>query len=249
MQAVEIKKDIYWVGAIDWGVRDFHGYSTPEGTTYNAYLAIDNKIALFDAVKKPYGKELLKNISQIVNPEKIDYLVVNHVEPDHSSGLPEVLEAIKPEKIFCSAAGNKALLSHYHREDWPYEVVKTGDTISLGSKTVKFIETKMVHWPDSMMSYIPEDKLLISQDGFGQHWASSERFDDEVDFSETNVSVKKILCKYSLAVFAYNFEIAGQYCRYGFGHRYDCSRPWAYLAHQPVQNHRCIQGMVPTKDY
>ena len=191
MQATEIKKNIYWVGAVDWDVRDFHGYSTPQGTTYNAYLIKDEKIALFDTVKRDFAKDLLDHISQITEPEKIDYIIINHVELDHSSGLPEIIDIIKPEKIFCSANGKKALIAHFHREDWPYEVVKSGDKISLGEKTVTFIETKMLHWPDSMFSYIAEDKLLISQDAFGQHWATSERFDDEVDFSDLYYQSKK----------------------------------------------------------
>ena len=120
----------------------------------------------------------------MTEPEKIDYIIVNHVEMDHTGCLPEMIELIKPEKVFCSPMGHKALLAHFHREDWPYEIVKSGDSISLGEKTVQFLETKMLHWPDSMFSYIPEDKLLISSDGFGQHWATSERFDDEVNMEE-----------------------------------------------------------------
>jgi flavorubredoxin len=184
MRTVEIKENVFWVGAIDWDVRDFHGYSTEKGTTYNSFLVRDEKTALFDTVKKPFGGELLDRIRKITSPEKIDYLVVNHVEMDHSGSLPEVIEEVKPEKVYCSAMGKKALLEHFHRPDWPYEVVKTGDSISLGRKSVKFIETRMLHWPDSMFSYIPEDRLLISSDAFGQHWATSERFDDEVDAGE-----------------------------------------------------------------
>ncbi len=181
MKPVEIKDSVYWVGAVDWDMRDFHGYSTPLGTTYNAYLVIDEKVTLFDTVKKPFKDALLRNIKSLIDPGKIDYLVVNHVEMDHSGALPEVLREIKPEKIFCSAMGKDALLEHYHREDWPYEVVKSGQTISLGKKTLQFLETRMLHWPDSMFSYLQEDRLLISSDGFGQHWATSERFDDEVN--------------------------------------------------------------------
>jgi flavorubredoxin len=184
MQAKEIKPNVYWVGAVDWNIRDFHGYSTYKGTTYNAFLVKDEKIALFDSVKKPFVGDLLKRIKTLVEPTKIDYIMVNHVEMDHSGSLPEVIELVKPEKVFCSEMGKKALLDHYHREDWPYEVVKTGQTVSLGSKTVQFLETRMLHWPDSMFSYLPEDRLLISSDAFGQHWATSERFDDEVDEAE-----------------------------------------------------------------
>ena len=111
--------------------------------------------------------------------------MVNHVEMDHSGSVPDIVELIGPEKVVCSPMGKKALLDHYNRADWPYEVVETGQTLKLGKKTVSFLETRMLHWPDSMMSYIPEDKLLLSSDGFGQHWATSERFDDEVDASRT----------------------------------------------------------------
>jgi len=181
---VKVKDGINWVGAVDWSVRDFHGYLTQKGTTYNAFLVMDEKIALFDTVKKSFKGDLLHNIYKVIDPKKIDYLIVNHVEPDHSGALPEMIEVIKPEKVFCSARGKKALIDHYHREDWPYEVVGTGAEISLGKRKVMFIETRMLHWPDSMFSYLKEDALLISSDAFGQHWATSERFNDEVDASE-----------------------------------------------------------------
>jgi len=184
MQPVEIMKDIFWVGAIDWCVRDFHGYSTPKGTTYNAYLVKDEKIALFDTVKKPFTRNLVENIGKIIDPKQIDYLVVNHVEMDHSGAIPEIIELIQPEKVFCSPMGKKALIEHFGREDWPFEVVESGRSISLGKNTVDFLETRMLHWPDSMMSYLREQRLLLSSDGFGQHWATSERFDDEVNLSE-----------------------------------------------------------------
>jgi len=184
MTPVEIKKDIHWVGAVDWNIRDFHGYSTPKGTTYNSYLVLDDKVALFDTVKKPFKNALMHNIRSLIEPRKVDYLIVNHVEMDHSGCVPEIIEELQPEKVVCSAMGKKALLEHYHREDWPYEVVASGQTISLGKKNVQFLETRMIHWPDSMMSYLPEDRLLISSDGFGQHWATSQRFDDELDSHE-----------------------------------------------------------------
>ena len=184
MKTIEVASNVHWVGVVDWDLRDFHGYSTPKGTTYNSFLVTDSKTALFDTVKAPLVASHLDQIARVIDPNQIDYIVVNHVEMDHSGGLPAVIDAVKPEKIICSANGKKALLAHFHREDWPYEVVKTGDTISLGEKSVKFIETRMLHWPDSMFSYIENDRLLISSDAFGQHWGTSERFDDEVDSSE-----------------------------------------------------------------
>ena len=183
MSNTELAKGIYSVGAIDWDVRDFHGYSTYRGTTYNAFLIVDKKVTLFDTVKRSHLDELLRNIRAIIDPAKIDYLVVNHVEMDHSGSLPEMMEIIKPEKLFCSPMGQKAILEHFHREDWPYEVVKTGSEISLGKRTIQFLETRMLHWPDSMFSYIKEDGILFSSDAFGQHYATSELYDDEVDLS------------------------------------------------------------------
>ncbi len=204
MQSIEIKNNIFWVGAVDWDVRDFHGYSTPDGSTYNAFLLKDEKTVLFDTVKKGFKEDHLKHLSQVIDPEQIDYIVVNHVEMDHTGCLPEIMEIARPEKLICSSQGKKALLAHFHREDWPYEVVKTGDEISTGTKTIKFIETRMLHWPDSMFSYIPEEKLLISQDAFGQHWATGERFNDQVNASELRYQAAKyyanILLPYSSMV-------------------------------------------------
>lgn len=184
MSTTELAKGIYSVGAIDWDVRDFHGYSTYKGTTYNAFLIVDEKVTLFDTVKRTHLDQLLRNIKKIIDPAKIDYLVVNHVEMDHSGSLPEIMEIVKPEKLFCSPMGQKAILDHFHREDWPFEVVKSGTEVSIGKRTIHFLETRMLHWPDSMFSYIKEDGILFSSDAFGQHYASSERFDDEVDLSQ-----------------------------------------------------------------
>ena len=180
MKKIELAENVYWVGAVDWVTRDFHGYSI-NGTTYNAYLIIDEKITLIDTVKRPYTSDLLHRIRNIIDPAKIDYLVVNHVEMDHSGALPEVIEAIKPEKVFCSKMGHKALLQHFHQPDWPYHVVTPGEEVSLGKRTLSFLETRMLHWPDSMFTYLKEDEILFTSDAFGEHLATSERFDDEVN--------------------------------------------------------------------
>jgi flavorubredoxin len=180
----KISEDLYWVGVVDWGLRDFHGYSTENGSSYNAFVMTDKKNVLFDAVKAPFSEEMMERISDLLPVDKIDYIVVNHVEMDHSGALPLIIDRIKPEKIICSAKGKEALLSHFKRSDWPYHVVKTGDVVSTGKYNISFIETPMLHWPDSMFSYVPEKKLLISSDAFGQHWATSQRFDTEVDFGE-----------------------------------------------------------------
>ncbi len=184
MRKTELAKGIYSVGAIDWDVRDFHGYSTYKGTTYNAFLIVDEKVTLLDTVKRSHMDELLRNIKAIIDPAKIDYLVVNHVEMDHSGSLPEMMDIINPEKLFCSPMGKKAIIDHFHREDWPYEVVKSGTEVSLGKKTIQFIETRMLHWPDSMFTYLKEDGILFSSDAFGQHFATGELFDDEADLAE-----------------------------------------------------------------
>jgi len=191
MQVYEIKKEVYWVGAVDWLVRDFHGYSTYRGSTYNAYLMLDEKNVLFDTVKHDLCSDLAHRIRTVIDPEKIDYIVVNHVEMDHTGSLPEIIDMVKPEKIICSKMGHKNRLDHFHRPNWPYHVVKDGETIHVGKRSIHFMETKMLHWPDSMFSYVPEEKLLIAQDAFGQHLGTSERFDDEVDLSELMCQAKK----------------------------------------------------------
>jgi flavorubredoxin len=176
---VELAPGVYWVGVIDWNLRDFHGYQTEAGSTYNAYLIIDEKITLIDTVKKELVPEMMGRVAAVVPLEKIDYIVSNHVEMDHSGGLPETVARVKPEKIFCSPHG-KAGLSRHYKQDWPFVEVKTGDDLSLGKRTLTFLETPMLHWPDSMMTYLKEDQILFSSDAFGAHLASSERFDDQV---------------------------------------------------------------------
>ncbi len=180
MKPLEIEKDIYWVGAVDWNIRDMHGYLTPHGTTYNAFLIVDEKIALIDTTKKGFVDELLHSISQIVEPRKIDCVISNHTEMDHSGGLPRVMHRIGEDKpLYCSKMGLKNLPRHF-RQRWNYQPVDDGGELSLGKRTLSFLETRMLHWPDSMFTYVKEDRLLFSSDAFGQHYASLERFDDEV---------------------------------------------------------------------
>jgi len=176
---VKVTDDVYWVGAIDWSIRDFHGYFTGRGSTYNAYLIMADKITLVDTVKAPFKDELFSRIASVVALEKIDYILSNHSEMDHSGSLPEAIAAISPEKVFASTMGVKALSEHFQidRDILP---LKDGDTLSLGNRTLTFLETRMLHWPDSMVSYLVEEQLLFSQDGFGMHLASSQRFADEI---------------------------------------------------------------------
>ncbi len=177
--AVDLVPGVYWVGAIDWTIRDFHGYRTEAGSTYNAYLIVDDKVTLVDTVKKGFIPEMMTRIRDIIDPEKITYIISNHVEMDHSGSLAEVVDRVRPEKIFCSPQGKAGLRRHF-KADWPFVEVKTGDELSLGRYNLAFLETPMLHWPDSMMTYLKEEQVLFSSDGFGAHLASSERFDDQL---------------------------------------------------------------------
>jgi anaerobic nitric oxide reductase flavorubredoxin len=176
-----LKDGVNWVGVVDWNLRDFHGYVVNRGSTYNAYLIQDEKTALIDTVKNMFTDELVQNITELTSFEKIDYIIVNHVEMDHSSSLPAVSKLAKKARIFASQRGKEALIDHYGPEFERVETVKTGDELKLGKKTLRFVEAPMLHWPDSMFTYVVEDKILMPNDAFGQHLASSERFDDEVD--------------------------------------------------------------------
>jgi flavorubredoxin len=179
LNAIEIKPDIYWVGAIDWGVRDFHGYVTQHGTTYNNYLILDEHITLIDTVKYDFSQVTIDNIKALIDPSKIVNLVINHIEPDHVSSIDRVMALIPDATIYITEKGKKGLDRHYDTSTWNFRIVKTGDTLNTGNHTLLFLETPMLHWPDSMMTYVKEAKLLISQDAFGQHIATSARFDDE----------------------------------------------------------------------
>lgn len=180
MKPVEIAKGIYNVGVKDWNIRDFHGCSVEQGTTYNAYLIVDEKITLIDTVKKDFTDQLINNIATIVDPQKIDLVISNHTEMDHSGGLPRVMHKIGEDKpVYCSKLGHKNLVLHF-RQPWNYHAVENGEELSLGKRTLTFLETRMLHWPDSMFSYVKEDKILFSSDAFGQHYAGSENFDDEI---------------------------------------------------------------------
>jgi len=208
IQTVQISEGIYWVGVVDWNLRDFHGYETPKGGTYNSYLIIDEKITLIDTVKAPFFEEMLSRISQIVDPSKIDYIVSNHVEMDHSSSLPAMMEVVPKAKVFCSAKGKKGLFEHYREmgfEKWDIQVVKTGDEISIGKRTMQFIEVVMLHWPDSMHTYLKEDRILFSNDAFGQHIATSERFEDQVEgvMEDAEIYYANILMPFGKQVLGY----------------------------------------------
>ncbi len=181
MAKVELANGIYWVGVVDWNIRDFHGYITRRGSSYNAYLIQDEKTVLIDTVKSTFCDELVRNVKEFVDLEKLDYIIVNHVEMDHSSSLPTVAKLAKNATILSSERGKDALIEHYGHDFDRVKTVKSGDELKLGNRTLKFLEAPMLHWPDSMFTYVLEDHILMPNDAFGQHIASGERFDDQVD--------------------------------------------------------------------
>ena len=180
MSKTELAEGVYWIGAIDWNIRNFHGYSTHVGTTYNAYLVVDEKVALIDTVKAPFYRELKARVEQLVPFADIDYVVSNHVEMDHSGSLPMVMQAAKNARLITLEKFGENGLSKTFHSKWPTIAVKEGSELKLGKRTLTFIPTPMLHWPDSMCTYLAEDRILFSMDAFGQHLATSKRFDDEV---------------------------------------------------------------------
>ncbi|MCX7806120.1 MAG: flavodoxin domain-containing protein [Planctomycetota bacterium] len=176
---------VYWVGVVDWSIRHFHGYelSVHRGTTYNAYLVVDEKIALVDTVWGPYRDRLIENIRQVTDPSKIDIVVVNHSEPDHSGALPLVMHWAPKAEVVVSKRGMDSVPGHYH-ERWNFRAAGTGDRISLGRRELVFVEAPMLHWPDSMFTYLTGSNILMPNDAFGQHYATDFRFNDQVDRNE-----------------------------------------------------------------
>jgi anaerobic nitric oxide reductase flavorubredoxin len=185
MMAFKIKENIVWIGKIDWELRKFHGeeYSTHRGSSYNSYLVKDEKIALIDTVWGKFSSEFVANLKKEIPIEKIDFIIANHAESDHSGALPELMHHIPDAPIYCTSNGVNSLKGHYH-QDWNFHVVETGDKLSLGSKDLIFIEAQMLHWPDSMMCYLTNDNILFSNDAFGQHIASELMYNDLVDQAE-----------------------------------------------------------------
>lgn len=185
MNKLEIVEGVYWVGAINWNARSLLGdnYVTHHGTTYNAYLIMDEKITLVDTVHGQFTGEMMACIKEIVDPARIEYVVCNHIETDHSGALPALMKIIPQAKVFCTLRAKEGLLKHYppQADNWNFSTVKTGDEINIGKKTLRFIEASMLHWPDTMFTYIEKDALLLPNDAFGQHYASSQRFADEVE--------------------------------------------------------------------
>ncbi|WP_457550248.1 FprA family A-type flavoprotein [Archaeoglobus sp.] len=179
---MEIDRNVYWVGILDFPERDFHNFTTHRGLTYNSYLILDEHVTVVDGVKHKYVKDQIRKIERYVDPKKIEYVVVNHIEPDHSSGLPELAKIANPTFVCTKKA--KEGLEKYYNADWNFKIVRSGDELKIGENTLRFIETPMLHWPDSMMTYMVERRILFSMDAFGQHVASEERFDEDLGIEE-----------------------------------------------------------------
>ncbi len=203
MKAKKIKEGIYWVGAIDWNLRNFHGYLTQRGSTYNSYLIIDEKITLVDTVKEQFTDEMIERISSVIDPSRIDYIICNHVEMDHSGAIPRMMEIAPNAKVITSPKGESGLRDHY-KKDFNYKAVESGTVLNLGKRSIHFILTPMVHWPDNMIGYMPEDKILFSNDAFGQHLASAERFDDEYPF---DIAMQEARKYYANIVLPYSKQV------------------------------------------
>ncbi|MCB5285126.1 MAG: FprA family A-type flavoprotein [Candidatus Cloacimonetes bacterium] len=203
MKAYKLRDNIWWVGGIDWDLRNFHGYLTQRGSTYNAYLIIDEKVTLIDNVKYYLYDEMLARISDVIDPARIDVIVQNHVEMDHSSGMPMLMKLIPNAKIYTNANGIKGLKMHYG-QDWNFEQIKSGDSINIGQRDLSFLTTPMVHWPDNQVTYCPQEKILFSNDAFGQHIASSERLAADYPFNIVMEEAKKY---YANIVLPYSSQV------------------------------------------
>nr|WP_303714199.1 FprA family A-type flavoprotein [Methanoculleus marisnigri] len=190
MMATELAPGVHWVGAIDWNLREYHGYTLP-GTTYNAYLVRGEKTALIDGAYAGFEGEVLGRVGSVCDPGEIDFLVVNHIEMDHSGTLPAFVRRMPDIPIYCTERARAGLARHYDTTGWNIRVVKTGDTLDLGGKTLTFLEAPMLHWPDSMFTYLAEDAILFPNDAFGQHVASAARFDDQLGRDAAMAHAKK----------------------------------------------------------
>ena len=213
MTLATLRENIHWVGAVDWAIRDFHSYETERGATYNAYLVQDERTALIDTVKGPFAEELLRNVASLADPASVDYIVCNHAELDHSGALPQVMQAMPQATLLCDKKCAAALAAHFDTSAWKIRVVANGETVSLGRRTLRFIETPMVHWPESMFTYVPEERLLFSMDAFGQHYACSARLAGagriETIMDEARTYYANIVMPYGKAVLSCLERIAG----------------------------------------
>lgn len=190
--AKQITDKVSWVGKVDWELTRFHGdeYSTHRGSSYNSYLIRDEKVALIDTVWLPYDREFVSRLKQEINLNDIDYIIMNHSEIDHSGALPELMREIPDTPIYCTKKGEAIIRGHYH-QDWNFVNVKTGDTLSLGKSTLTFVEMTMLHWPDSMLTYMDGDNILFSNDAFGQHFASESLYNNTVNQADLMYEAEK----------------------------------------------------------
>ncbi|MGL4594678.1 MAG: FprA family A-type flavoprotein [Thermoguttaceae bacterium] len=202
--STQLVQNIDWIGYVDWNIRDFHSFDTNRGATYNSYLIRDEKTAVIDAVKAPFVENLLGNIAEKTPLDSVDYVVCNHAEPDHAGGLPELLKNLPNAILLCNAKCKEALAGYFDISQWKIQIVLPNESVSLGNKTLQFLNTPMVHWPESMFTYIPEDRILFSMDAFGQHLATSARFDDEYDLSTILQEAK---CYYANIVTPYSKQV------------------------------------------
>ena len=184
MKPVKIAENVHWIGVVDWTIRDFHGYETKRGSTYNSYLIQGGRTAIVDTVKAAYAIEWLSNAAVLTDLAKVDYLICHHAEPDHSGSLPTAVQACPNAAVVCTEKCREALGRHFDISAWKFHIVKTGEKLDLGGLTLTFVETPMAHWPESTASYLAERWILFSMDAFGQHYATSERFADQRPWSE-----------------------------------------------------------------
>lgn len=182
---IKMKDNVYWVGVKDWELKRFHGeeYTTHRGSTYNSYLIKDKKIALVDTVWTPFHEGFVNDLEKEVGLKNIGLIVVNHTEQDHAGSLAYLMERIPETPIYCTKNGAMMIKKHFHK-DWNFQVVKTGDSVELGEYKLVFVEVPMLHWPDSMVTYVSGANVLLSNDSFGQHYASPYMFNDQVDQGE-----------------------------------------------------------------
>lgn len=199
----EIKKDIFWAGYIDWELRNFHGYSTPTGSTYNAYLINDEQPTLIDTVKYYGAEEMIARIKQQIDPADLKYIISNHTEMDHSGTIRDVLKLCPNAQVVCTQKGADGL-KRYFKEDWNFKIVEDGEELSIGKRTLKFFHTPMVHWPDNMVTYCPEEKMLFSNDAFGQHHASWQRYADEIGI---DIAMEAAAKYYANIVMPYGMQV------------------------------------------
>ena len=200
---LSIRENIYWAGYVDWNLRNFHGYTTPAGSTYNAYLIVDDEPTLIDTVKHYGFSEMLSRIKEVIDPAQIKHIISNHTEMDHSGSIGKLLEYCPKADVICSPKGEEGLRKHF-KKDWRFKVVNTGDTLPIGKRTLSFFLMPMVHWPDSMATYLKKESTLFPNDAFGQHYASHERFADEVG---VEVVLKEAAKYYANIVMPYGEQV------------------------------------------